>query len=218
VSDLVTFSDLALAAYCPRKLDYRQERDGPPPRAERVSELAFEYPASRTRTDAELRERPIAVPPDVYRERLRRLAGSERWGLLTDPDERNTLLDGKDCRGYAAKIKTGDEPAVTVVSPGAPPENGVWAPQGVKAVAAAKALSWREGEPVERAVVEYPAHAVARTVSMTTRRKARYRSALRSAREEAPRPRCGNAAKCDACEFEGECGAESRSLRSLLFG
>ncbi len=215
MSETVTFSDLAVAAYCPRKLDYRRE-EGPPPRAERVSELAFAYPSLRTRTDAELRERPIAVPPGTYRERLARLADGDRWDLLTEPEERNTLLEGKDCRGYAAKI--GSEPAVTVVSPGAPPENGVWKPQGVKAVAAAKALSWREGEQVERAFVEYPAHAVVRDVSMTTRRKASYRSALRSARSDAPRPRCGDAAKCDACEFEGECGAESRSLRSLLFG
>ena len=41
----VTFSALATAAYCPRKLHYR-ERDGrwaPPPEAEAVRALAFGY-------------------------------------------------------------------------------------------------------------------------------------------------------------------------------
>jgi CRISPR-associated exonuclease Cas4 len=217
VSEPVTFGDLALAAYCPRKLDYaeRSER-GPPPRAERVKALADEYADLRDAPGDALRERPVAVGAGEYRYRLERLAEREVWGLLVEPAERNVLLSGKDCRGYAAKV--GTEPAVTLVSAGEPPENGVWKPQGVKAVAAAKALAWREGESVERVFVEYPAHAVVRSVSLTTRRKAAYRTALRAVRERAPRPRCANGSKCESCEFEGECGAGSRSLRSLLFG
>jgi len=215
MADPVPFSDLALAAYCPRKLDHATARS-PPARAERVADLAFEYPALSGADDSTLRERPLAVSPDTYRERLDRLAARDAWSLLSDPAETNVLVTGKDCRGYVSKINTGAT-ALTLISPGNPPENGVWAPQGVKAVAAAKALSWREGESVERVLVEYPAHAVVRSVSLTTRRKAAYRSALRSARADAPRPRCGDAAKCDACEFESECGARSRTLRSLLF-
>jgi CRISPR-associated exonuclease Cas4 len=70
---------------------------------------------------------------------------------------------------------------------------------------------------VERALVEYPAHAAVRTVRTTTRRKARYRTALRTVRElDGPPPRLRDSAKCETCEYVSECGVRTRSLRSLL--
>jgi CRISPR-associated exonuclease Cas4 len=111
----------------------------------------------------------------------------------------------------------GRAPVPVLVSPGSPPERGVWGPQSVRAVAAAKALAWERGRPVERALVEYPAHAAVRAVSATTRRKARYRTALRTVRGlDGPPPRVRDSTKCEACEYVSECGVRTRSLRSLL--
>ena len=103
------------------------------------------------------------------------------------------------------------------MSPGTPPERGVWKPQGVASVAAAKALAYERERPVERAVVEYPAHAVVRTVRLTTRRKAAYRRVLRTVRSlDGPPPRLDDDAKCAACEYREECGVPTRTLASLL--
>jgi len=69
----------------------------------------------------------------------------------------------------------------TLVSPGDPPENGVWEPQSVKAVAVAKAVAWEHEREVPRALVEYPSVGTVREVRLTTRKKAAYRRALRAA-------------------------------------
>jgi CRISPR-associated exonuclease Cas4 len=107
------------------------------------------------------------------------------------------------------------EPAL--VSAGRPPENGVWEFQSVHAVAAAKAIAWEHERPVEHAWVEYPAYGAIRRLRLTTRRKARYRRALRTVRElDGPPARIDNRSKCEACEFATECGVRTRTLRSLL--
>lgn len=49
-----------------------------------------------------------------------------------------------------------------MVFTGRPPEHGVWEPQSIRAVAAAKALSWEHERTVERAFVEYPAYGIVR--------------------------------------------------------
>jgi CRISPR-associated exonuclease Cas4 len=104
-----------------------------------------------------------------------------------------------------------------LLSAGRPPHRGVWEPQSVHAVAAAKALAWEHERPVERVWVEYPAYGVIRQLRLTTRRKARYRRALRTVRElDGPPARINDRAKCDACEFADECGVRTRTLRSLL--
>ncbi len=104
-----------------------------------------------------------------------------------------------------------------LVSTGKPPEQGVWEPQSVQAVAAAKALGWEHETPIERAWLEYPAYGVVRSITLTTRRKARYRRALRTVREmDGPPARTSNRSKCEQCEFADECGVRTRTLRSLL--
>ena len=121
-----------------------------------------------------------------------------------------------DCRGVAHKLLA-EPPRPVVVSPGRPPERGVWEPQSVRATAAAKALAWERGRPVERAIVEYPAHGVVRRLRLTTARKAAYRRALRTVRSlDGPPPRLDDDARCAACDYRTECGTKTASLRSRL--
>ncbi len=217
----VAFSDLRTAAYCPRKLYYlRQEDDRePPPEVKAVRELAFRY---ETLLEATLEAEPIALPPPTYRERLEStretFASEGRWESLCEPDDRDVLVTGRDCRGIVRKVLT-DPLEPTIVSPGRPPERGVWEPHTVHAVAAAKALAWEHQRPIETAIVEYPAYGVVRRIDLTTRRKALYRRALRTVRGlDGPPPRTENRSKCDGCAYAGKCGVRTRTLRSLLAG
>ncbi|WP_122089860.1 CRISPR-associated protein Cas4 [Halalkalicoccus subterraneus] len=211
-------SDLSTAAYCPRQLYYRRDDDCeiPPSVADR-RELAFEYDDLLDADDAMLAERPIELPPEQYRATLDRTRERiERWDELADPPHREVLLTGRECRGIASKVL--ESPlAPSYVSPGAPPERGVWEPHSVRAVALAKALSWEREELVETAFVEYPAYGTVRELSLTTRRKAGYRAAIGAVeRMDGPPSRLTNSAKCDACEYRERCGTRTRSLRSLL--
>ena len=212
------FTDLETAAYCPRKLYYRRRDEVTVP--ERVAErreLAFEYERLLDAPDADLAALPTALPPDEYRANLDRAADCDAWPDLCDPAERERLVAGKDCRGVVHKVLDRDGPVPSMVFTGDPPPEGVWEPQSVRTVAAAKALAWEHERPVERAFVEYPTHGVVREIRLTTRRKAAYRSALRTARAiDGPPPRLRGDAKCDACEYREECGVRTRSLRSLL--
>jgi len=241
-----TFSDLSRAAFCPRQLYYaRREADRkPPPEARERIALAFEYDRLVDAPDGELLERPVRREPAAYRRALRRVRDRhpERWRGLVAPDDTRVLLEGKDCRGVAHKViegrspeadgtdagtdgdaggRSGDgndepPPIPTVVSPGEPPERGVWETHTVRAVAAAKALAWERERPIPRALVEYPAHGVVREVRLTTRRKAAYRRALRAVRSlDGPPPR-RNDGRCESCAYRAECGVKTRSLRSLL--
>ncbi|MFB6132650.1 MAG: hypothetical protein ABEJ44_04520, partial [Halanaeroarchaeum sp.] len=168
-------------------------------------------------SDAALASVDIAVAPETYRTRLeRQRTRLDAWESIVDPGETDVYVRGKDVHGRIGKVLA--EPLAPVhVSPGAPPETGVWEPQSVRAVAAAKALAWREETPVETAYVEYPRHGVVRRISLTTRRKAAYRRTLRAVRGlDGPPPRLHDDGKCDACEQREHCGVETRSLRSLL--
>lgn len=212
------FSDLATAAYCPRKLYYRL-RDGDPEVPEEVRSrrsLAFRYPALAD-PDADLSAEPIAVTPTQYRTNLacarERLAA---WPALADPSARDVLLEGRDARGVAHKVLE-DPLAPSIVSAGEPPDEGAWRPQTARAVAAAKALAWERETAVERAYVEYPAYGVVRKLPLSTRRKAIYREAVtRAASIDGPPARLRDDAKCDPCEYRDTCGVKTRSLRSLL--
>jgi CRISPR-associated exonuclease Cas4 len=215
----VTFSDLARAAYCPRQLYYaRREDDRTPPETVRERRgLAHRYDELRDADGATLRALPVALPPDAYREALATLAERDDWPALAREYERNVRLDGRDCHGVAHKVVDGDPPVPALVSPGTPPERGVWEPQRVRAVAVAKALSWERGRSVPRALVEYPAHATVRTVRLTAGNRAAYRRTLRTVRRlDGPPPRVDDEAKCDACDYRERCGVRTRSLRSLL--
>lgn len=211
-------SDLAVAAYCPRQLYYRRDDDREVPTG--VSErraLAFEYDSLIDADDATLADRPIEVSSDEYRGNLRRARDRlDCWDALVEPADRDVLLSGRECRGIAQKVI--EEPlAPSYISPGSPPDEGVWEPHSVRAVALAKALSWEREQLVERAFVEYPAYGVLRELSLTTRRKAAYRSAIRVVEAiDGPPPRLKNSAKCDSCEYRERCGTRTRSLRSLL--
>jgi CRISPR-associated exonuclease Cas4 len=228
---VLALSDLATAAYCPRQLYYRRRDDDcePPEAARERQDLAFRYPDLRTADDATLRGAPIDLFPDEYRTRLDRLASRDDWEHLADPTDTRVYLQGKDCHGVADNLlagRGGDEsgetaddppPVPTLVSPGEPPKNGVWHRQTVRAVGLAKALAWERRREIPRALVEYPAHAVVREVRLTTRTKAAYREALRTARAvDGPPPRLRDTSKCESCDYRAECGVTTRSLRSLL--
>ncbi|QLD88984.1 hypothetical protein HWV07_08045 [Natronomonas salina] len=213
-----SFTDLATAAYCPRKLYYRREHGDyePPDEVAEIQALAYRY-EDLLDPDAGLDDEPIAVTATQYRSNLGSAkARLDRWDELADPPERDVLLEGKDCRGIAHKLIE-DPPLPVIVSAGEPPERGVWEPHSVRATAAAKALAWELERPVERAVVEYPAHGIVRPVRLTTRRKATYRRALRIARSiDGPPPRLHDDSRCESCEYRDECGVRTRSLRSRL--
>ncbi|WP_231185951.1 hypothetical protein [Haladaptatus sp. DYF46] len=214
------FSELETAAYCPRKLYYLRgdELEIPAIVAER-RQLAFEYDRLLDASDAELADLPLEVPPAQFRANLKRATEFDAWDRLRSPETRAKLVEGKDCRGIVHKVLGGDSPIPSMVFTGTPPETGVWEPQSVRAVAAAKALSWEHERAVEHAFVEYPAHGIVRRLRLSTRRKATYRRVLRTARAlDGPPPRLHNRSKCDACEYRAECGVKTRTLRSLLGG
>lgn len=218
-SSTVSFGDLATAQFCPRKLHYARQADdrSPPPRMADARRLAGQYPNLLVASDAALRTFDIAVDPETYRATLARARDRyDRWPDLVAPDETDVVVTGRDCRGRIHKVLT-DPPLPVLVSPGRPPEEGVWAPQGVRAVAAAKALAWREQATVDAAFVEYPFHGAIRRVELTTRRRAAYRAILQTVRDlEGPPPRIHDDAKCGVCEYRSSCGVPTRSLRSLL--
>jgi len=216
---VLAFSSLARAAYCPRQYYYakRDGMDEPPPEVRARRELGFRYSPLREADDAELADEPIERSPSAYRAALDRLAARDDWESLIDPAERDVLLEGRECRGTAHKLLAGDPPTPTFVSPGRPPERGVWHPQRVRAVAMAKALSWEREREIPSALVEYPAHGAVRRVRLTTRNRAAYRETVRTVqRLDGPPPRIDDEAKCDACDYREECGVRTRSLKSLL--
>lgn len=221
---MLAFRDVATAAYCPRKLYYRRQQPADdretPPEVRRRRAVAFRYPALLA-DDAALRDAPVDVTLTQFRSRLGSAkARLDAWAALADPEWRDVLLSGKDCRGIAHKRFEGPTgPSLSLVFTGAPPETGVWHPQSVRLVAAAKALSWEQETAVERVYAEYPAHGVVRAVDVGPRRSAEYREAVQAARRvDGPPPRVDNDAKCKPCEFREECGVRTRSLRSLLGG
>ncbi|QLH76275.1 hypothetical protein HZS55_02690 [Halosimplex rubrum] len=215
-----TFRDVATAAYCPRKLYYRHRdpaADEEIPQEVRARrDLAFRYP-ELLESDPEIQAAPIEVTPTQYRSRLGRMRASlDAWDGLVDPAGREVLLEGRECRGIAHKVLDGP-PRPSLVFAGAPPEQGVWEPQTVRLVAAAKALAWERETTVESAFAEYPAFGVVREVPLTTRRKATYRSAVRTADAiDGPPSRTANREKCSPCDYQGQCGVTTRSLKSML--
>ncbi|MFA1612148.1 hypothetical protein [Halobellus rubicundus] len=180
--------------------------------AERDDYAALAEPAVR---DAFLRGRDchgiahkvIGVDPEGAAE-----AGSGADGASDDVDAgddgANSVADGD---------RNGVSPTPVVISPGAPPERGVWEPQRVRAVAAAKALAWERERDIPTALVEYPAHGVVRTVRLTTRNKSAYRRVLWTVRSMSGVPsRTHEKSKCEACEYRGACGTKTRSLKTML--
>ncbi len=214
-------SDLAIATYCPRKLYYTWQADDRtvPESVRERRDLAFRYDELLAAEESALAAEPIAVSPEAYRANVERSAGTiDRFDDLVNPDARDVLLTGRECRGIVHKVLD-EPPEPSMISTGSPPRQGVWEPDSVRAVAAAKALAWTREFPVERAYVEYPTHGVIRSVEITTRRKATYRRAVRTTEAiDGPPPRLRGKAKCRSCEFRDRCGVRSRSLRSLLFG
>lgn len=220
-SDSIPLSHLSRAAYCPRQLHYAEREDDhePPPEVRTVRRLAFRYAELRAASDADLRSLPLAVSPSQYRENLDVLAARDDWPELVDPTTREAFLRGRDCHGVAHKVLDGEPPTPTLVSPGEPPDRGVWEPQRVRAVGVAKALAWErdEEEPIPRTLVEYPAHGVVRTVRLTTRNRGLYRRTLWTVRSATGvPPRLRNSEKCESCDYRTQCGTKTRSLKTLL--
>jgi CRISPR-associated exonuclease Cas4 len=221
---VISFSDVARAAYCPRQLYYARREDDRtvPPDARARIDLAFRYPALADAPDATLRRLPVRRSPAAYRRNLDRLRGRADYDRLAAPDRERAFVSGKDCHGTVHKVLAptasgdADPPVPTVVSPGEPPENGVWEPQSVRAVAVAKAVAWERGREVPRALVEYPSVGAVREVRLTTRNKAAYRRALRAARAVDGPPSRVDDDRCSACDYRETCGVGRRSSRSLL--
>jgi CRISPR-associated exonuclease Cas4 len=219
--DLVAFSDLARACYCPRQCYYARRDDdrAVPASVRETQELAYRYPELRD-PETDLTATPVAVAPATYRDRLAGLAERADWAGLASPPARDVYLAGKDCHGVAHKLLPGDDgdpPVPVIVSPGTPHETGVWEPQSVRAVAAAKALAWQRERSIPAALVEYPAHAVVRSVRLGVRRTAAYRRALRTTRDiDGPPPRLRDSPRCGPCDYREECGVETKSLWSRL--
>ena len=216
------FREVETAAYCPRKLYYRRRSPEPEEVPQEVTgrrELAFRY-EELLADDAAIRDAPVAVTPTQYRSRLGAAkAGLDDWESLAAPPDRDVFLEGRDCRGIAHKVLDGDPPSLSLAFAGEPPENGVWHPQSVRLIAAAKALSWERERSVEQVYAEYPAYGVIRQVDVTVRRTAEYREAARIAEAiDGPPARTEDRAKCEPCEYQPECGVKTRSLRSLLGG
>ncbi|RRJ30353.1 CRISPR-associated protein Cas4 [Halocatena pleomorpha] len=212
------FTDVALAAYCPRKLYYRRREDAYAPPEHAGFELAFRYP-SLLDPETALDTEPIAVTPVTYRQNLNcSRARLRAFEALCEPTKREAFLTGRQTRGIAHKVLV--EPlAPSIVSVGEPPDTGVWEPHAVRAVAAAKALAWERKTSVQQAFVEYATHGVIRKIELTPRRVGQYRRALRTAASiDGPPPRTRNTDKCESCEYRAECGVRTRSLRSLLGG
>jgi len=219
------FSDVARAAYCPRQLYYaRREDDRTVPSDVRARiDLAYRYPALADAPDATLRRLPIRRSPAAYRRNLDRLRERDDYDGLVAPERERAFVSGKDCHGTVHKLLApadsadpADPPLPTVVSPGEPPENGVWEPQSVRAVAVAKAVAWEREREVPRALVEYPSVGAVREVRLTSRRKAAYRRALRAARAIDGPPSRVDDDRCSACDYRERCGVGRRSFRSLL--
>lgn len=213
-----SFTDLATATYCPRKLYYHRRSDGhdPPSVVRERRELTFQYSELR-RSDAFLRDAPLGTSPAEVRANLDRAATRiDCWQAIVNPPARDVFLEGSETRGIAHKVLE-DPLAPSIVSAGEPPSSGVWEPDSVRAVGAAKALTRERGEPVERAFVEYPSHGIIRPIDLSTRRVARFRQAVRTARSLADPPaRTPETAKCAACEYRTQCGTRTRSLASRL--
>ncbi|MCL9812244.1 CRISPR-associated protein Cas4 [Natranaeroarchaeum aerophilus] len=216
---LHAFSDLRRVAFCPRQLYYarRDEDRSPPPDVERRRALAYRYDELIDADNGTLSDLHIDISPLTFRRNLRRTRERiDRFDALVDPSHRDVLLTGRECRGVVHKCLD-DPPVPSLVATGTPPKQGVWEPQSVHAVAAAKALAWERKRPVERAYVEYPTHGIVRSVSIDGRRKAQYRDAIRTVESlGTPPPRLQNDTKCSACEYSEQCGVETRTLRSLL--
>lgn len=217
---MLAFRDVETAAYCPRKLYYRRQRPEPDTVPDCVPErraIAFNYETLLADAEA-LTAAPIEVTPTQFRTRIGCVkARLECWEALATPAEREVFLSGRECRGVAHKLLDTDPPSLSLVFTGAPPETGVWKPHSVRLMAAAKALSWERETAVQTTYAEYPTHGVVRTVPVDARRTAAYREALRVARAiEGPPARTTNRSKCDPCDYRGECGVTTRSLRSLL--
>lgn len=212
-----TFRELSIAAYCPRQLYYRRRDDAPdiPADVEEIRALAFAYPRLLTEVDPDAD--PIAVTATQYRSALHRArARLDAWDRLADPDERHVFLDGRDCRGIAHKVL--ERPlAPSLVFVGEPPETGVWESQSVRLVAASLALSYERERPVDVAYAEYPAYGIVRRIDLSAHRRATYRATVRTVDAmDGPPPRTANGRKCESCDYRGECGVRTRSLRSLL--
>lgn len=214
-----TFREVAVAAYCPRKLYYRrracEQELGPPPRVRRIRELADRYPALLA-DDAALARAPIEPTPTQYRSRLGATkARLDAWTALCEPVDRDVLVDGEETRGRIHKLLPG--PSLSLVFAGAPPDNGVWHPQTVRLVAAARALADERDAPVDRVYAEYPAHGVIRRVDVDRRRRGAYHEALHTARTvDGPPARTSQRTKCQPCEFTDRCGVRTTSLLSRL--
>ncbi|WP_330631189.1 CRISPR-associated protein Cas4 [Halocatena halophila] len=215
---MIAFTELALAAYCPRKLYYRRQNDEFERAAQPGFELAFRYP-SLLDAATDLTEEPIAVSPSCFRENLRSARRRvDRFDELCSPTRRSVYLAGTDAHGVAHKLLA-NPPAPSIVSVGTPPSTGVWEPHAVRAVGAAKALAYEREMRIETAYVEYATHGVIREFEITGRRRAQYRRAVRTVETLGdPPPRLQQRTKCNSCEYRESCGVRTESLFTRLFG
>lgn len=211
-----SFGALGIAAYCPRQLWYHRRTDDTPDRADDARAIALAY--DRLRAQSIDGDR-LAVTPDAAADNIDRARQQfpDLWPHLESPAATDVFVSGRDAHGEVAKLLGTDPPTPTLVSAATPPDEGVWKPHAVRAVAAALAVAWESNTRIGRTIFEYPRHGIVRSVAITAQRRATYRRVLRIAKSmDAPPSRIDNDAKCGACPYQETCGVKTRSLTSLL--
>lgn len=210
-----TFSELAQAAYCLRKLHHRRadgwERTHAGSTPDRLSHRYDELLAGSVPSEI------LNLDPETVAANLKRTRETfgAIWPSLRSPAETGVFLRGRACRGFANKIVDTDPPIPTFASSGQPPSAGVWRSHAVRAVAIGRALAWERDRSPERVLVEYPGHGIVRAVQLSERRRETYRRVLRAVDLMGTEPsRTENLSKCHTCEYEERCGPGSSSLLS----
>ncbi len=216
----ISFSDLRVGAYCPRQLYYRRhELDRTPPSSVSTRrELAFRYPELIDCAHDKLADTAVVVSPETFQQRLREARSRlTAWPSLIAPAARDVFVDGECGHGIVRKVLT-DPLRPVVISPGKPPQQGVWTSHTVQAVASARALTVERtpSHPVDTAFVEYPAYGVIRKLQLTPERILTYRRVRSkiSDLETLPESRQSRS-KCEACQYRHRCrtGLSERSSR-----
>ena len=114
---MLTVRDVALAAYCPRKLYYRRREPdverSPPAAVEAVRDLAFDYPALLADA-SRLQDAPIEECPAAYQSHLRGAkARLDAWDALAMGGQVVTLTTHHE-RSFAPPLRAFVERETTI--------------------------------------------------------------------------------------------------------
>ncbi|MDY7082645.1 MAG: Dna2/Cas4 domain-containing protein, partial [Halobacteria archaeon] len=143
----------------------------------------------------------------------------EYWDAVVRPYRQEMYLETPRLHGTLDKIvETHDGYVPSIVKTGEPPRNGVWSSERLEATAVWRIIDAHYPSP-SRVFVEYPRTGEIRVAEIDRRDRRRLEKLLESleeARKGHPPSRTSNPSKCDACEFQEECGVKTTSLLSRL--